>query len=361
MRTVDVVIVGAGPAGLTAAISCVSSGSNVLILERNPNIGGQLIKQSHMFFGSEKQYASTRGFKITDKLLGELEKYKDKLEIYTNATVLGIYEDGVVTYELDDRYEKIKPKTIIVATGANEDFLSFSGNDLPGVYGAGAVQTLMNVYGVVPGKKVLMIGAGNIGLIVSYQLLQAGVDVVGVLVRTKIKGYLVHASKLVRMGVPILSGYTIKEVEGKNSVEKAIIIKVDENRKIIEGTEKEFDVDTVCVSVGLSPLVELLGQAGCEIINEGVLGGYIPRRNKNYQTTVDNIFVAGDVTGIEEASSAMVEGYIAGLNASKYINNEHKDYDDLIEDYNMQLKNLRSGPHGMKIQETIDKLLGGAC
>ncbi|MBN2260409.1 MAG: FAD-dependent oxidoreductase [Clostridiales bacterium] len=359
MKTTDIVIVGGGPAGLTAAISAASSGAEVTIFERSPQIGGQLIKQTHMFFGSEKQYASHRGFRIADYLLDELNKYKDKVKIYKNATVLGIYEDGVITVDLDGEYIKMLPKRIIVATGANEKIIPFPGNDLPGVYGAGAVQTLMNVYGVKPADKVLMVGAGNIGLIVSYQLMQAGVEVAAIITDLFITGYHVHASKIARMGVPILSGYTVKEIVGEEQVEKAIIAKIDKQWNIIEGTDIEYDVDAVCLSVGLSPLVELLGQANCELRFISELGGYVPIRNLDYRTTNENIFVAGDITGIEEASSAMVEGYIAGLTAAKDIACIHDDYENKISDYRNQLDGLRSGPHSGRLRQGIEKLMGG--
>jgi sarcosine oxidase subunit alpha len=358
MKTVDVVIVGGGPAGLCSAISAAASGSEVVIFERSPKIGGQLIKQTHMFFGSEKQYASHRGFKIADYLLDELKKYGDRVKMYTEATVIGIYEDGVMTVEIGEEYKKIKPKRVILATGANEKLIAFPGNDLPGVYGAGAVQTLMNVYGVKPADRVLMVGAGNIGLIVSYQLMQAGVEVVGIITDMFITGYHVHASKIARMGVPILSGYTVKEVSGDRKVEKAVIAKIDKSWQPIEGTEIEFDVDAVCLSVGLSPLIELLGQSKCDLRYIPELGGYVPIRDENYRTTNEMIFVAGDITGIEEASAAMVEGYIAGLEASKDIGNIHTNYRELMRDYRGQLDDLRSGPHSGRLRTGLEKLMG---
>lgn len=356
MKEVDIVVIGGGPAGLCSTISAASSGSKVLILERSDFLGGQLIKQTHMFFGSKKQYASKRGLNIPDILLEKISKYKENVEILKDATVAGIYEDGVITYEHNGKYKKVKSKATIIATGAMEKALAFPNNDLPGIYGAGAVQTLMNVYGICPGNKVLMVGAGNIGLIVSYQLIQAGVQVVGIVdAAPKIGGYLVHASKMRRMGVPIYTSRTIKEAIGKDYLEKVVTCQLDEKWQPIKNTEKTFSVDVMCISVGLSPLCELLLQAGCKIKYIPELGGQTPIRHSNYETTVKGIFAAGDVGGVEEASSAMVEGYLTGLYASESIGNEHPNFKEFVSDYSNQLEALRSGPTGNKIKSGLEK------
>jgi len=359
MKEAELVIVGAGPAGLCAAISAASSGASVLIIERNKSLGGQLVKQTHMFFGSEKQYASTRGIDITEILLSELKKYEDHVEIMTNTTVVGMYEDGVITalYKEND-YFKINSKAVIVCTGAFEKSLAFPNNDLPGIYGAGAVQTLMNVYGVKPGNKVLMVGAGNIGLIVSYQLMQAGVEVVAILdASPKIGGYLVHASKIRRMGVPILTGHTVKEAIGTDCLEKAVICKLNDKFQQIDGTEQEFDIDVMCISVGLTPLNELLSMRGCEMKYIPQLSGMVPVRNEDYETSIQNLFVAGDTTGVEEASAAMVEGYLAGLCAAAKIGYKAEDFDEKKADYVKQLSELRSGPVGQHILAGIEQIV----
>lgn len=360
MKAIDIAIIGGGPAGLCAALSAATAGANICLIDKNEKLGGQLIKQTHMFFGSEKQYASKRGFDISEILVSELKNFRDNISVLNNTTALGIYEDGVITLEVKDKYTKIKPKATIVATGASEKVLSFPNNDLPGIYGAGAVQTLMNVFGVKPGNKVLMVGAGNIGLIVSYQLLQAGVEVVAIIdAASKIGGYLVHASKVRRMGVPIYTRYTVKEAIGKEYLEKAIICQLDHAWNAIENTEITLDVDVMCLSVGLTPLTDLLNQAQCKMVNIPELGGQTPVRDENYETTVKGIFVAGDVSGVEEASSAMVEGYLAGLCAANSIGYTHPNFDNLKLDYIQQLNALRSGPVGAKIRIGLDNLVGG--
>lgn len=352
MKEVELLIIGSGPAGLCAAISAASSGARVLILERSFRPGGQLIKQTHMFFGSEAQYASHRGVDIADILLDKVRALGDRIEIMLNTTAVAFYEDNVVTALKDEKeYFKIKAKSIVCATGAFEKSLAFPNNDLPGIYGAGAVQTLMNVYGVKPGDRVLMVGAGNIGVIVSYQLMQAGIQVVAVLdAAPRIGAYLVHASKLARMGVPILTSHTVKEAIGTDCIEAAVVCEVDEKFQPIPGTETRYDVDVLCISVGLSPLNELLAMRGVEMKYVPQLSGSVPMRTETCETCIPGVFVAGDASGIEEASSAMVEGYLAGLCAAAKLGHMPEDFEARKQDYLKQLEDLRSGPVGDRIR-----------
>jgi sarcosine oxidase subunit alpha len=137
----DCIIVGGGPAGLSAAKVALDAGMKVTIVERFNRLGGQLIKQTHKFFGSESQYAKTRGFDIAKILIDGLEGFGDQLEVLLDATVVGMYPDKVLTIYQDNKYMKYKGQSVIIATGASEKVLAFENNDLPGIYGAGAVQT----------------------------------------------------------------------------------------------------------------------------------------------------------------------------------------------------------------------------
>jgi len=353
MKHVDILIVGGGPAGMAAAITASKYGKTVMLVERDGHLGGQLVKQTHMFFGSEKQQASVRGFDIAKGMVEEIEAI-DHIEILKKTTIVGMFEDGVVMAQQREGYFKIKPQAIIVATGAYEKSLAFKGNTLPGVYGAGAVQTLMNLQGIKPGQEVVMVGAGNIGLIVSYQLMQAGVKVNAIVdAAPSIGGYVVHAAKVRRMGVPIYTRYTVKQALGESKVSGAILCQLDDHYQEIEGTEVEVDCDILCVSVGLSPLSELLWQLSCDMTFVGVLGGYVPRVDERNETSVAGVFVAGDVSGIEEASSAMVEGYLTGLHVNEYLGVKEEGLSSLIEEYEEDLRALRSGPVGDKIRQGI--------
>jgi sarcosine oxidase, subunit alpha len=353
---VDVLVVGAGPAGLCAALESATQGASVLLVDENQCVGGQLIKQTHKFFGSKQERAGTRGIDIAKELETDVQKLQQegKIQVMTDATVIGYYESekkhrfGVVQRcEYESTLYDVRCDAAILACGAMENMLLFPGNDLPGVYGAGAVQTLMNVYGVKPGERVLMVGAGNVGLIVSYQLLQAGIAVDRVVEAAPvIGGYNVHAAKLRRCGVPIQTSHSIKEVCGDKKVEGAVVVQLDEHWKPIKYSEEYIKCDTICLAVGLTPSTRLLSQIGVyhEFIPEA--GGYVALHDETMQTSVKGIYVAGDASGIEEASTAMIEGKIAGLAAAIQLGcSKNKK---LLTHYREELSQLRAGPFGEK-------------
>jgi sarcosine oxidase subunit alpha len=346
LRRTELAIIGAGPAGVCAALEAASHGVRVTLIDREEHIGGQLVKQTHKFFGWHEKSAGTRGIVISRDLA---DKVKDNPGIcFMGSTeVLGYYgDDGVLLLEAPAGIQLLEPERLLVAAGASEKMILFPGNDLPGVYGAGAVQTLMNVRGVRPGKSVLMVGSGNIGLIVSYQLAQAGVKVAALVeALPKIGGYAVHASKIRRLGIPIYTRHTVKEAYGKNSVEGAIIWELDDNWQGIPGTEKGLDVDVMCLATGLTPLCEFLWQAGVEMAYIPELGGFVPLYDEHMETTVKGIYVAGDAACIEEASTAMAEGRLAGLAIARSLGKvPDGEFSRKREDSLRELEELRAGP-----------------
>ncbi|AFK23247.1 FAD-dependent oxidoreductase [Pyrococcus sp. ST04] len=358
----DIVIIGGGPAGLMAAISAHDVGAKVVLIDENPILGGQLVKQTHKFFGKREQFAGVRGIKIARIL--EEEVKKRGIEVFLETSAVGIFQEGDKKLVVGVRREKelieFYGKAVIVATGAMEKAIPFENNDLPGIYGAGAIQTLMNTYGIKPGEKALIVGAGNVGLILAYQLLQAGVDVKAIVeAMPKIGGYFVHAAKVRRLGVPILTRHTILRADGKDRVEKAVVVQIDEKWQPIPGTEKEYDVDLIAIAVGLRPSIELLQQAGCQIRYIRELGGHVAVRDEWMETTVRGIFVAGDTAGIEEATTAMLEGKIAGIAAALRLGIGEDRWVKEIEKAQRDLEEFRSGPFGRHVSEGIKKLLEG--
>ncbi len=316
MKTTEIAIIGAGPAGLAAAIEAVKADAKVTLIDENSKPGGQLFKQIHKFFGSQKHGAGIRGIRIGRDLCAEAERFG--VELLLNTTAYGLFPERVLGLTNGDSSEELKAERIIIATGATENALAFPGWTLPGIMTAGAAQTMINIHRVLPGKRILMVGAGNVGLIVSYQLMQAGAAVVAVVeAAPKIGGYQVHASKLERAGVKILTSHTVKEAKGADCVESAVIAKLNERWQRIDGTEMELNVDTICLAVGLTPLAELAWMAGCEFRYARDFRAHVPILDENMQTTQLGIYIAGDVAGIEEASTAMEEGRIAGVAAAE--------------------------------------------
>lgn len=352
MERFDLIVVGAGPAGLSSAIEAAKRGLKVIVFDENTKPGGQLFKQIHKFFGSKEHKAKIRGIKIGEALLKEANE--SGVSVVLNAIVVGLYLDKEVTVKINDEIVHYKADAVIVATGASENMVPFEGWTLPGVIGAGAAQTMMNLHYVKPGKKVLMLGSGNVGLVVSYQLLQVGCEVVALVdAAPKVGGYGVHAAKVARCGVPFYLSHTIIKAEGEECVTGVTIGEVDKSWKVIPGTEKHFDVDTICLAVGLSPMSQLLKMVGCKMKDTPL--GYVPECDEKCSTSIPGIFVAGDVSGIEEASSAMIEGRIAGVAAAEHLG--FIDKEELEEKLIELEKSLGSLREGMFAPENRGKMI----
>ncbi|KUK98013.1 MAG: Putative oxidoreductase [Anaerolineaceae bacterium 46_22] len=298
---IPVLIIGGGPAGLSAAIELGNLGLDVLLVDDKSQLGGKLVLQTHRFFGSTKAvYAGTRGVDIAKILSGQIEAL-DSVEVWLETTAVAIFEEKTVgLWRVDwNEYVLVKPDVLLVATGARERSLPFKGNTLPGIFGAGAFQTLVNRDLVKPTDNLFIIGGGNVGLIAGYHALQAGINVVGLVeAMPQCGGYKVHEDKLARFGVPILTSHTILEAKGKDHVKSVIIAEIDENFQPIQGTEKEIPCDCVLIAVGLNPVDEFIQKA-----NEVKMP----------------VFAAGDAEEIAEASAAMYAGKIKGLEIAQYL------------------------------------------
>ena len=298
---IPVLIIGAGPAGLSAAIELGKLGVQTLLVDDKDQLGGKLVLQTHRFFGStDTVYAGTRGVDIAAKLADQINNL-DTVNIWLGTTAVAIYEEKIVGLWRTDREEYIlvKPEVLLVATGARERSLPFKGNLLPGIYGAGAFQTLVNRDLIRPAQNLFIVGGGNVGLIAGYHALQAGINVVGLIeAMPNCGGYKVHEDKLARFNVPILTSHTILEAKGKDHVQSVVIANVDEQFRPIPGTEKEISCDCVLIAVGL------------DSVNEFTLLS---------QEVGLTVFAAGDAAEIAEASSAMFSGKIKGLEIAQHL------------------------------------------
>ncbi len=303
---VPVLVIGGGPAGMSAALELGRRGVKTLLVDDKHRLGGKLVLQTHRFFGStDAVYAGTRGTDIARRLEGELSG-QPSVEVWLNSTVLAVYSDRVVgVLKENRRYVQVVPQALLVAAGARERSLAFPGNTLPGVYGAGAFQTLVNRDLVKAADRLFIVGGGNVGLIAGYHALQAGIEVVGLCeALPRCGGYKVHRDKLARLGVPIYTSHTVLSARGDRHVESVTIGRIDESFQVIPGTERSFACDTVLIAVGLDPVDEFY-QAAC-----------------NYGLPA---FAAGDAQEIAEASAAMFSGKIAGRKVARALEAEDKE------------------------------------
>ncbi len=320
-KPVAVLIIGGGPAGLSAAIELGKLGIETLVIDDKDRLGGKLVLQTHKFFGSvEDSHAGTRGFEIGGILEGQLRELPS-VQIWLEATAVGVFSDGIVGVVKKNEYRRIRPKKLLMATGAREKMLSFPGNTLPGVYGAGAFQTLVNRDLIKSSERVLIVGGGNVGLIAGYHAIQAGIEVVALIeALSRVGGYQVHADKLIRLGVPIFTRHTVVAAHGDGHVTGVTIAQLDDAWQIVPDSSKSFAVDTVLIAVGLAE------------VNEFYL--------KAKQWGMD-VYSAGDAQEIAEASAAMFTGKIEGLKIAKALGCYA---DDIPAEWNEKATILKSRP-----------------
>jgi sarcosine oxidase subunit alpha len=329
-------IIGGGPAGMSAAVQLGQHGIETLLVDDKQRLGGKLVLQTHRFFGSiNAVYAGTRGIDIATRLEKDVRSH-ESVQVWLNSTALAVFSDGKVGILRDgDEYVLLKPQVLLVAAGAREKSLVFRGNTLPGVYGAGAFQTLVNRDLVRAAERLFIVGGGNVGLIAGYHALQAGIQVVGLVeALPECGGYKVHRDKLARMGVPIYTSHTVLSANGVDAVESVTIAQVDSRFRPVSGTERSFACDTLLVAVGLDPVNEFYAKA------------------QEFGLTA---FAAGDAEEIAEASAAMFSGKIKGLEVAQALG---YDVGEIPPDWQRTAGILRSKPGRLAAELLPDEQKG---
>jgi len=317
----ELVIIGGGPAGMSAAVAAYESGiRDILILERDENLGGILQQCIHNGFGLHKFGEELTG----PEYAWRYEKKVRELGIpfKLNTMVLEISEDKVITAtNSEDGIFQIQAEAIILAMGCRErskGALNIAGSRPAGIYSAGTAQKYVNMKGYMPGKDVVILGSGDIGLIMARRMTLEGAKVHAVCELMPYSGGLARNIEqcLNDFNIPLKLSHTVIELHGKKRLEGVTIAKVDQNRKPIKGTEEYIPCDTLLLSVGLIPENELTKDAGIEL-NPVTSGAYT---DQDRQTETEGIFACGNVLHVHDlVDFVSEEATLAGEGAADYI------------------------------------------
>ncbi|MCT4598552.1 MAG: FAD-dependent oxidoreductase [Vallitalea sp.] len=334
MNTLDLVVIGGGPAGMAAAIEGYKKGiKNILVIERDKELGGILQQCIHNGFGLHIFGEELTGPEYADRFAKEVKKLGITFKLET--MVLNISEDKVITaINSTDGLINIKAKAIVLAMGCRErtrGALNIPGLRPAGIYTAGAAQRFVNMEGYLPGKEVVILGSGDIGLIMARRMTLEGAKVKMVCELLPYSGGLTRniVQCLDDYNIPLKLSYTVVDIHGKERLEGITIAQVDENRKPIKDTFQYVKCDTLLLSVGLIPENELSHDLGIEI--DKVTSG--PIVTESMETSVDGVFACGNVVHVHDlVDYVTAESRLAGRCAARYIlDNKKKDMDNAIK------------------------------
>ena len=321
MNSYDIVIIGGGPAGLAAAVSAYKAGAqSILILERDRELGGILNQCIHNGFGLHTFKEELTGPEYAARFIRQVEELP--IQCRLNTMVLEITPDRVVyAMNREDGLFSVQAGAVILAMGCRErprGALNIPGYRPAGIYSAGTAQRLVNIEGYMPGREVVILGSGDIGLIMARRMTLEGAKVKVVAELMPYSGGLKRniVQCLDDFGIPLKLSHTVVDIEGRERVEAVTIAEVDENRRVIPGTEERYTCDTLLLSVGLIPENELSRTAG--VTMDPVTSG--PVVNESLETSIPGIFACGNVLHVHDlVDYVSEEAALAGKCAAAYV------------------------------------------
>lgn len=308
MKT-DVLIIGGGPAGLSAAIETASRGLDVTIVDEASQLGGQLNQQTQTLRPLPSVYEPMRGFELAYKLIEQIKGLSVKPLL--NHRVVGFYADGSAGITDEENVFPVKAKKIIVASGAAEKAVAFPKWTMPGIMTIGAAQTLINRDFVMAGREAVIVGSSDFAMETAMQLMAVGTRVKAIIEKQSEVSAIDQekVSELSRNGIPFYFNSFIKEVRGNGQVEQIDIELPDE---VIT-----LNVDLVCMDGGRMPILDVFYQLGCSFGFQEELGGWVPQYSNTCQTDREDVFIAGNAAGISTQGPLLLTGMIAGISVSE--------------------------------------------
>lgn len=335
-KKADLIIIGGGPAGLAAAASARKEGlQDILILERDNRLGGILNQCIHNGFGLHTFKEELTGPEYAARFIKQIEDEKIPYMLDTMVVDISSSEDGIKTVTAMNPEEgmfTIDARAVILAMGCRErprGALNIPGYRPAGIYSAGTAQYYVNIEGRMPGKRVVILGSGDIGLIMARRMTYEGAKVLCVAELQPYSGGLKRniVQCLDDFDIPLLLSHTVVDIKGKRRVEGVTIARVDENRKPIPGTEVYYECDTLLLSCGLIPENELSGKLGVKM-NPVTNGAYV---NESLETSIPGVFACGNVLHVHDLVDYVSgEASLAGKNAAEYIRGEQSSDGEVI-------------------------------
>jgi NADPH-dependent 2,4-dienoyl-CoA reductase/sulfur reductase-like enzyme len=336
----DIAVVGAGPAGLSAALAAAKAGARVHVLDEYAEPGGQFYKQLPAEFSVPDRALLDDDYTKGDAFLATVRQAG--VTISNEALVWGSFETGVLSVTRRGEAGSVKAQKIIVASGAYERAIAFPGWDLPGVMTPGGAQTLVKNQQQLPGQRIVLAGSGPFLLPVAKTLLGAGANIAAIFEATRPREWARHALRLwghwdriaeglryrrtlAAAGLAIRFGRIVVRAEGGEAVERVITMECDAEGRSIAGSEQVQSCDTLCVGYGFIPQVQLTRLIGCEHRYDALRGGWMPKFGGDMQTSVAGVYVAGEIAGIGGAYAALAEGWVAGLSAARALGHKVRE------------------------------------
>ncbi|MEX2121256.1 MAG: NAD(P)/FAD-dependent oxidoreductase [Pirellulales bacterium] len=354
-----IVIVGAGPAGMSAAIAAAEAGLEPTVIDENSQVGGQIYRQPPAAFSAAKEPTHAPDAARGAELRRKFESFKGRIELLKGTTAWGLFPPKRLAISGADGWEMIQAEHLILATGAYEYVPPFPGWTLPGVMTPGGAQVMVKSMRMLPGRRILLAGTGPFLLVVAQTLHQAGADVVGIVEAAGKRdglrvlsglvaepGLLLQGWRLLRQvrraGIPIFWRHVLLEAQGDDETRQAVYAPCDAQWHPDRSRPRTAAVDTLCVGYGFVPRSQLAQLAGCRMRYADELGGWIPQTDDNLQTSVPGIWAAGDGAGVAGSLVAEVEGTLAGLAVAHQLGAlERQEFEEASRPVRRRLAKLR--------------------